>query len=267
MKNHKEWVSQIFDRAAAEYGEKSSSFFSYFGKRLVEHANIHPGQHILDVATGRGAVLFPLAEAVGPSGKVIGIDISQQMINETSKEVVKKGFFSIELQCMDAEKLDFHDNYFDCIFCGFALFFLPSVSSALCEFKRVLKPGGILAVSTWGKDSKLDIFKKKELKKYCHTGSLIVTPLWDEKELHRVLEDAKLNNIQIFKENKLFLHRSAEEWWNSLWTHATRAKLEQLSTDQLASLRKQVFEKISHLNKGNGIPEDLEVFYGLAQKT
>lgn len=72
MNDHKKWVSEIFDRAASEYGKKSSSFFSYFGKRLVEHVNVLPGQHVLDIATGRGAVLFPLTDAVGPLGKFKG---------------------------------------------------------------------------------------------------------------------------------------------------------------------------------------------------
>lgn len=177
MKDHKQWVSEIFDRTAFEYGKKSSSFFSYFGQRLVEHASILPDQHVLDVATGKGAVLFPLAEAVGPSGKVVGIDISEQMIRETSKEVLERNIPWIELQCMDAERLDFSDNYFDFVFCGFALFFLPSIPTALSEFKRVLKSGGILVVSTWGEDSKLDTLINEEIKKYCNTNSLIATPL------------------------------------------------------------------------------------------
>lgn len=266
MKDHKRWVSEIFDRTASEYGKKSSSFFSYFGKRLVEHANIRPGQQVLDVATGKGAILFPLAEAVGPLGNVVGIDISKQMIKETSKEVLERNIHWIELKCMDAEKLDFPDNYFDFVFCGFALFFLPSIPTALSEFKRVLKSGGTLLVSTWGEDSRLDTLVNKEIKKFCNINSLIATPMWSEKELHEAFQEAGLTNIQIFEESKLFLHKTAEEWWNSLWSHATRAKLEQLSHDQITILRKQVLKDVNELDKGQGIVEDLEVYYGVAQK-
>jgi SAM-dependent methyltransferase len=51
---------------------------------------------------------------------------------------------------MDAEKLDFPDTTFDAVLCGYAIFFFPNVLQALAEFRRVLKPGGLLAVSTQG---------------------------------------------------------------------------------------------------------------------
>lgn len=104
---------------------------------------------VLDIPTGKGAILFPAAEKTGPTGKVVGIDISQQMLAETSTPVQKRDIDWIDLVHMDAEHLDFPENRFDVVFCGFALFFFPSMSKALSEFKRVLKPGGFLAVSTW----------------------------------------------------------------------------------------------------------------------
>ena len=85
MRDHKKWVSEIFDKAAPEYGKKSSAFFSYFGKRLVEQVQIPSNAQILDVATGRGAVLFPLAEALGSSGKVVGIDINADVKRNFSR--------------------------------------------------------------------------------------------------------------------------------------------------------------------------------------
>ena len=266
MNDHKKWVSEIFDRTASEYGKKSSSFFSYFGKRLVEHVNVLPGQHVLDIATGRGAVLFPLADAVGPLGKVIGIDISQQMIAETSREILEKDINWVKLLCMDAEHLDFPDSNFDYVFCGFGLFFLPSIPTALAEFKRVLKPEGKLVVSTWGEDSALDLLINGEIKKLSITHSLIATPLWSDRELAKLLKEASFVDIQIFEETMTFSHETAEKWWDSLWSHATRAKLEQISSDKIANLREQVLKKANDLDKGQGIAEDLKVFYGIAQK-
>jgi ubiquinone/menaquinone biosynthesis C-methylase UbiE len=261
MNNHKKWVSETFDRTASEYGKKSSSCFDYFGKRLARAVDVLPGQHVLDIATGRGAVLFPLAHAVGPLGKVVGIDISQQMIAETSREAIERGMHWVKLHCMDAEHLDFSESCFDYVFCGFGLFFLPSIPIALSEFKRVLKPQGKLVVSTWGEDSKLDLLINEEIKKLSVTNSLIATPLWSDKELAKLLEEACFKDIQIFEETLTFSHETAEEWWNSLWSHATRAKLEQISSEQLIKLREKV------ISLANGLlTEDLQVFYGIATK-
>ncbi len=60
----------VFSRGAATYDRVGPAFFSHFGRRLVELAQIPSGARVLDIATGRGAVLFPAAEAVGPQGQV-----------------------------------------------------------------------------------------------------------------------------------------------------------------------------------------------------
>ena len=95
--HHKQWVGKVFDCAASQYGEGSCSFFSYFGKQLVKHVPVAAKWQALDVATGKGAVLFPLAEKVGPSGKVVGIDISKQMLAETLLAIQSE--ISIGLSC------------------------------------------------------------------------------------------------------------------------------------------------------------------------
>lgn len=266
MKNHKQWVSEVFDRAAPTYGEKSSSFFSYFGKRLVEQVEVKPHYQVLDVATGRGAVLFPLTERIRCDGKIIGIDISKQMIQETDAALKKRGILSVHLMHMDAENLEFPDNSFDLVFCGFALFFFPSLSKALSEFKRVLKPGGSLVVSIWGDDSHLDECINQEINQVAPLPSLAATPLWEGESLKNILAEAHFKNIQIHEENKTFLHHTPEDWWNSLWNHGTRSKLEQLSPEQLESIHKKVMAKAQANTHKQGLEEELQVFYGIAIK-
>ena len=81
----------IFNSIAASYERKGPRFFSHFGKRLVDHMHFPHGARVLDVATGRGAVLFPATECVGPEGKIVGVDFSSGMISETAAEVVQGG--------------------------------------------------------------------------------------------------------------------------------------------------------------------------------
>jgi ubiquinone/menaquinone biosynthesis C-methylase UbiE len=263
MIDHKQWVSEVFDRAAPQYGKKSSSFFSYFGKRLVEQVDIKPHDQILDIATGRGAVLFPLLEI---TGKITGIDISQQMLHETSAELLEKGIDHVDLLHMDAENLDFPDNSFDFVFCGFALFFFPSVLKALAEFKRVLKQGGRLVVSTWGSDSELDKLINNEINNIAPTMSLAATPIWSGLELQNILEKADFHNVQIREESKKFVHETAEAWWNSLWAHGTRSKFEQLSAEQLMCVHNNALKTAAQYVQEQGLEEKLQVFYGIAHK-
>lgn len=266
LNKHKQWVSAVFDRTATTYGQYGDAFFDYFGQALVNQVNLKPGQTVLDVATGRGAVLYPLTNTLGASGKLIGIDISPRMIQETSKELAQKKLEWIELRCMDAEELDFPEATFDAVFCGFALFFLPNVPKALSEFKRVLKPGGTLAISTWGEDSQVDQIIGNAFKIYDNPKGIIATPLWSGEELKKVLIDAAFQSVQIVEETKQFFYHSLEELWDRLWNQASRAKLEQLTPAQLLQFRTHIFQEAQKYSTDQGIPEELQVFYGFAKK-
>jgi ubiquinone/menaquinone biosynthesis C-methylase UbiE len=136
-----------FNTIATDY-EAGPGCFAHFGQRLVAAANIESGQRLLDVASGRGAVLFPCAEQIGETGDAVGIDLADEMANATNEEAARRGF-AARVQVMDAENLDFPDEAFDRVLCGFGVMFFPDQDRALGEFRRVLKPDGRLAMSTW----------------------------------------------------------------------------------------------------------------------
>src|SRR5262245_26020432 len=92
-----------FNTVAAEY-DAGPGCFAHFGRRLVTAAEIQPGQQVLDVATGRGAVLFPCAEQVGQTGQVVGVDLADEMVRATNEEAARRGI-SARAQVMDAEHL------------------------------------------------------------------------------------------------------------------------------------------------------------------
>ena len=66
----KAWLAGVFDRAAPTYDKVAGAYHDHFGERLVELAGVRPGDAVLDVACGRGAVLVPAAARVGPTGRV-----------------------------------------------------------------------------------------------------------------------------------------------------------------------------------------------------
>lgn len=139
-------ITDLFDGVAEGYA--TVPFFHEFGERIVARSGIGAGDEILDVATGRGAVLRPAARVVGSSGSVVGTDISPAMIHELEADA--RGEPNISLEVMDAGDMSFPDEAFDAAFCGFAMHIVPEPRKVLAEVFRVLKPGGVLAFSIPG---------------------------------------------------------------------------------------------------------------------
>jgi ubiquinone/menaquinone biosynthesis C-methylase UbiE len=99
----KQVIEQVFDDSAISYDRVGPSIFTQFGDRLVERMPLFPGARVLDVATGKGAVLLPVARRVGPQGHVIGIDLSRTILKEAECAVRAGGITNVELHKMDAE--------------------------------------------------------------------------------------------------------------------------------------------------------------------
>jgi demethylmenaquinone methyltransferase/2-methoxy-6-polyprenyl-1,4-benzoquinol methylase len=112
------------------------------GLRLL---SARPGERVLDIGCGTGAALVPLAEAVGPRGKVDGIDISEKMIAVAERRTARAGFADrIELVRGDASELPWNDDTFDAVFMSFTLelFDTPEIPVVLGECRRVLGRDG-----------------------------------------------------------------------------------------------------------------------------
>src|SRR3954470_2511069 len=82
-------LSAQYSRLAPEYDADGG--FAHCGRRLVDAVGVEPGQRVLDVASGRGAVLFPAAERVGPSGHVEGVDLAEGMVAAVNADAERRG--------------------------------------------------------------------------------------------------------------------------------------------------------------------------------
>jgi SAM-dependent methyltransferase len=105
---------------------------------------------VLDVATGTGHVAVAMAQAVGPNGRVMGIDLSEAMLQRAEANIRKMRLDNVDLHVMDAEALEFRKGYFHAAVCSFGLFFLPDMARALREWSRVIRPGGRVVFSVFG---------------------------------------------------------------------------------------------------------------------
>lgn len=143
-------IAKIFDRAAPTYDSVGVAWFRPIAERLVHELAPVPGEQALDVGCGRGAVLFPLAEAVGPTGHVTGIDLAPGMVTALQADVDDRGTSNVEVLIQDAAAPELGTAGFDLIASSLVLFFLPDPAAALSRWWDLLKPGGRLGVSTFG---------------------------------------------------------------------------------------------------------------------
>lgn len=138
-------MSEPFYRTAAV------GYDAFFGQitrsslpALLKAGHIRSGHRVLDVATGTGAAAEAAAAIVGPSGSVVGGDVSPDMLAIAQQNL--RGL-PITLQPFDAHDLPFPDDSFDTVLCQLGLMFFADPARALKEFLRVLRPGGYAAVS------------------------------------------------------------------------------------------------------------------------
>ena len=145
------------DRAAFTYNAAADcfdasplSFWDYFGRRTIELALLPIGSRVLDVCCGTGASALPAAEAVGPKGHVIGVDLAKQLLELARTKAIQRNLGNIEFEVGDMLSMRFPVASFDAVVCVFGIFFVPDMARAVSELWSRVRPGGKLAVTTWG---------------------------------------------------------------------------------------------------------------------
>jgi ubiquinone/menaquinone biosynthesis C-methylase UbiE len=139
-----------WDLAAAFYEPLWQSQLACAQTEVIARAAPALGERVLDVACGTGLVAFDVAQAVGPGGAVLGIDLSAQMIAAAQRRALELNASNAAFLRMDAELLDLPNDSFDVALCALGLMYMPSPERALHEMRRVLRPGGRLALAVWG---------------------------------------------------------------------------------------------------------------------
>jgi ubiquinone/menaquinone biosynthesis C-methylase UbiE len=139
-------IEAAFNQRATTYN--SNPWHIRYAERFVELAAPAPGMRILDAATGTGFAAIAAARAAGPTGYVLGVDISDGMLIRARQSIASLSMTNIDLIKADASALPhLADSSFDLILCSAGLLYLP-IQTALREWRRLLKPGGLVGFST-----------------------------------------------------------------------------------------------------------------------
>lgn len=127
--------------------------FEEWAPKMLAAGRVKEGDRVLDLACGTGVVARRAIKVVGPEGSVVGLDLTEAML-----AVAERIEPQVEWRLGDAMDLPFDDGSFDVVVCQAGLMFFPDRVDALAEMRRVLRPGGRLALQVWAAAAAQDAF-------------------------------------------------------------------------------------------------------------
>ena len=164
MEEKQDRVAQVFRSVASRY-DLMNDVMSLGTHRLIKQFTIQqtalrPGQRVLDLAGGTGDLSKKFSSLVGSSGQVVLADINEAMLKIGRDRLIDSGKSgNIDITQLNAEKLPFADNTFDCICIAYGLRNITKKEAALKSMRRVLKPGGRLVILEFSKPNNIALSK------------------------------------------------------------------------------------------------------------
>ena len=162
----------------------------------VALAYLREGETVLDLGSGAGFDCFLAANKIGKTGKVIGVDMTPEMIEKARKNAKNGNYKNVEFRLGEIENLPVADNSVDVVISNCVIVLSPDKRRVFSEAFRVLKPGGRLMISDIVLLSQLPDFLKNSIEAYigCISGAMI------KDEYIRKIEAAGFHNVEIIDE-------------------------------------------------------------------
>lgn len=148
---HAERAARTYGAAADHYDLGSLSFWDRFGAATVSRLGLAPGSTVLDLCCGAGASAIPAARTIGTAGRVLGIDVAAPLLELARAKAAREGLANAEFRQGDAMCTGLPGGRFDTVICVFGVFFAPDMAAFTAEMWRLVRPGGVLAITTWGR--------------------------------------------------------------------------------------------------------------------
>jgi ubiquinone/menaquinone biosynthesis C-methylase UbiE len=240
-------AATTYNAASDHYDDAPNAYWERYGRRTVERLDLKPGAHVLDVCCGSGASAIPAAEAVGPEGSVLGIDLAENLLTLARAKAKQNGLANIEFRTGDMLNLGLPDEHFDAVICVFGIFFVPDVVAAARELWRLVAPGGILAVTTWGpgwSEPMSSAFWNavREFRPDLYRGFNPWDLITDPDQLRMVLTDGGVENPTIEPEPGTQPLHSPDDWWTIALGSGLRGTIDQLDPANQDYVRQQNLE-------------------------
>lgn len=232
--NPKQQISATYSAAADHYESPALGFWNYFGGRTVQRARLASGAMVLDVCCGAGGSALPAARVVAPTGRVIGVDLAPGLLDLARAKAAAQGIANAEFRHADFDQVYFRPASFDAVACVFGVFFFPDMPAALQKMWRFLRPGGQLAITTWGADAFDPLStafweavrrERPEIYKGFSAWSRLAQP----GAVESLFAEAGIEAVEVTPEDHEQPIESAEDWWTILMGSGYRGTVDQLT--------------------------------------
>ena len=165
----------------------------------TEYAGIKKGDTVVDLGSGAGNDVFVARSIVGEEGRVIGLDLTEEMIAKAKKNNAKLGYKNVEFHLGDIEQMPFENNFADVVVSNCVLNLVPDKQKAFSEIYRILKPGAHFCVS----DIVIQGEMTEELRKSAEMYAGCVSGALKQDEYIKLIEEAGFKNIEIKKTKRI----------------------------------------------------------------
>jgi ubiquinone/menaquinone biosynthesis C-methylase UbiE len=186
---------------------------------MVQALDPRPGDTVLELAAGPGDTGFMAAALVGDEGRLISSDFSPEMLQVGRRRAAELGLGNVEHRVIDAEEIALEDDSVDGVLCRFGFMLMPDPEAALAETRRVLRPGGRLALGVWSHATRNPwisiagrILVERGLAPPPEPGAPGMFVLADEERLRELLEGAGFGVERVEEVPVLFEYADVEDY-------------------------------------------------------
>jgi ubiquinone/menaquinone biosynthesis C-methylase UbiE len=242
LKKAKEKAAATYDAAADHFDDEPLGFWDRVGKRTVANLKLPAGARVLDVGCGTGASALPAARAVGNTGSVVGVDLSARLLERARMKAQAAGLDNVEFRLADMTALNYPDASFDAVVSVFSIFFVPDMEGLVRELWRMVRPGGKLAVTTWGARFCEPAYSHWLIALRNVRPDLVnaFNP-WDRitdvGSVRKLLQDGGIKDVEVIPEGGAQLLRSVDDWWTIALGTGLRWAIDQMGPEAAARVK------------------------------
>jgi ubiquinone/menaquinone biosynthesis C-methylase UbiE len=253
LEHAKAKAAATYNAAADHFDDETLGFWDRIGRRTVARLAVPSGAKVLDVGCGTGSSALPAAEAVGPDGSVVGVDLSDRLLERARTKASGRGLMNVDFIEADMSALGYPDDEFDAIISVFSIFFVPDMEGLVRELWRMVRPGGRMAITTWGPrmfepaySRWMDAVERERPDLYSKFNP------WDRitsvGAVSKLLQDGGVSDPQVVSESGSQLLRSAADWWTIALGSGLRWTIEQMGPTVSARVRTDVLHWLQETN-------------------